>query len=196
MFSNSRSCFLYYSIRYIPVCFYLNSSSHQSLMCKWRRSNNWTHYPTKIPTLSVSPAGRGPRNVLFVEAVMDRRVWEDLELPALPIVALQLVTADRELVEIIYFLAIKSLKWLISLEHVDKAPNWQVQSMGCSFNLGRAGGGGAEAQQIDGPLSSSLSHRSGPGCWSAWRLFTPTWLPWEGRTTALSLHWLMKLSQT
>lgn len=53
-----------------------------------------------------------------MEAVMDRRVWEDL-----PVVALQLVTADRELVKIIYFLAIKSLRWLISLEHVDKAPN-------------------------------------------------------------------------
>lgn len=91
---------------------------------------------------------------------MDRRLWEDLELPALPIVALQLVTADRELVKIIYFLAIKSLRWLISLEHVDKAPNWQVQSMGCFFNLGRAGGGGAEAQQIDGPISPLLSHRS------------------------------------
>lgn len=54
---------------------------------------------------------------------MDTGMWEDLELPALLVVALQLVTADRELVKIIYFLAMKSLRWLISLQHVDKAPN-------------------------------------------------------------------------
>lgn len=128
----------------------------------------------------MSPAGFGFVEVVAPEMSFLWRLWcEDPELPALPIVALQLVTADRELLEIIYFLAIKSLRWLISLEHVDKAPNWQVQSMGCSFNLGRAGGGGAAAQQIDGPLSSSLSHRSRPGCWSAWRLFAPTGRRWR-----------------
>lgn len=123
-----------------------------------------------------------------------------------PIAALQLVTADREPVRIIYILAIRSVRWLISLLHVDKAPNWQVQSMGCFFNLGEQWEEELKSRRliISHPLGSTFElpevRGARPAC--SWPPPLPsTWLLTDRAPCALSLTaplpwWLMSLSKT